>query len=72
MKATMNIGLVAYSATVLIVTLAMLSMYLPAMINQARKNHHRVGSRFLQPMQGNFLMGSIGYVVAHLERRGMV
>jgi len=45
-----------YSTTVLIVTLTVLSFYLPAMLYQVRTNHARIGSHFLQPAQANFLM----------------
>ena len=54
-------GLVMYAATVLIVTLTVLSFYLPAMLYQVRANHRRIGSHFLQPAQANFLMPVVGH-----------
>lgn len=55
---TMKCGLIMYSSTVLIVTLTVLSFYLPAMLYQVRSNNRRIGSHFLQPAQANFLMPS--------------
>ena len=57
----MKCGLVVYSTTVLIVTLTMLSFYLPAILYQVRSNHRRIGSHLLQPAQANFLMPAVSH-----------
>jgi len=57
-KPTMKCGLIMYSTTVLIVTLTVLSFYLPALLFQVRTNNRRIGGHFLQPVQANFLMPS--------------
>ena len=57
-KPSMKCGLIMYSTTVLIVSLTVLSFYLPAMLYQSRTNHRRIGTHFLQPTQANFLMPS--------------
>ena len=59
-KPTIKCGLVVYSTTVLIVTMTVLSFYLPALLYQVRNNHRRIGSHFLQPAQANFLMPVVG------------
>jgi len=55
---TMRYGLIMYAVTVLVVTITVLSFYLPAMLYQARSNHRRIGTHYLQPTQANFLMPS--------------
>ena len=54
----MKYGLIMYAVTVLVVTLTVLSFYLPAVIYQARSNHRRIGAHYLHPTQANFLMPS--------------
>ena len=57
-KPSIKCGMIMYSLTVLIITLATLSFYLPAVLYQVKANHRRIGSHFFQPTQANFLMPS--------------
>ena len=52
----MRCGLIVYSTTVLVVTLTLLSFYLPAMLYHVRNSNLRIGGHFLQPAQANFAM----------------
>ena len=71
MPIVMKCGLIMYSATVIIITLTVLSFYLPAMLYQMRTNHRRIGSHFLQPAQANFHMPNGGSgVIGNRARSG--
>ena len=59
-KPSIKCMLIVYSTTVLIVTITVLSFYLPAMLFQVRSNHRRIAGHDLLPAQANFLMPTTG------------
>ena len=59
-RPTIKYMLIVYSTTVLIVALAALSFFLPAVLFQVRSNHLRIGGRKVEPAQANFVMPHVG------------
>ena len=57
---SMKCGLIVYSATVLVITLCVLSFYLPAVIYQVRNQSRRIAHSVPQPAQGQYTPASPG------------
>ena len=69
---SMKCGLIVYSTTVLIITLCVLSFYLPAVLYQVRNQSRRIAHSVLQPAQGQYTPAPPGTRTRSLPGGAMV